>query len=130
MPLIEGNPWVERPVYSEAYSGKSISLRCLPIRRAKAGTFPKPPALAAIRTPQWKCIWVPEDPQIPTELYHLTEDPLERQNLFSKRPDVAEELKSQLSRLESGWQPGALQATMSPEEQAILEDRLRELGYL
>ena len=130
LPLIKGNPWVERPVYSEAYSGRSISLRHLPIRRAKAGTFPKPPALAAIRTSEWKCIWVPEDPRIPTELYHLTEDPLEKENLFSRRRDVAEELKSHLARLESGWQPGAQQATMSPEEQAILEDRLRELGYL
>jgi arylsulfatase A-like enzyme len=130
LPLIAGNPWEERPVYAEAYSGKSISLRYLPIRRVKAGTFPKPPALAAIRASQWKCIWVPEDARIPTELYHLAEDPLERKNLFPERPEVAEELKAHLARLESGWQPGALQATMSPEEQAILEDRLRELGYL
>ena len=73
---------------------------------------------------------MPEDSRIPTELYHVEGDPREQRNLAAERPEVAAELKAHLPRLESGWQPGGAQAGMSPEEQAMLEDRLRELGYL
>ena len=129
-PLISGEPWEERPVYAETYSGQSVSVRYVPAKRPNADLQHRPPALVAIRTPEWKCIWVPEDSRIPTELYHLGTDPREQRNLGAERPDVAAELKAHLSRLESGWQPGGAQAGMSPEEQAMLEDRLRELGYL
>jgi len=129
-PLIADRPWQERPVYAETYSGQSVSRRYLPLKRVKAGNQERPPALVAIRTSEWKCIWVPEDPRIPTELYHLAVDPEERRNLIAERPDVATELKSHLPRLEAGWEVGGKAAGMSPEEQAMLEDRLRELGYL
>lgn len=129
-PLIAGKPLEERPVYMEAYSGKSVSPRYLPMRRVKAGTFPTPPALVAIRTSEWKCIWVPDDPRIPTELYHLKEDPLETKNLSAERPEVAAGLKAYLKHLQSDDRPQEPHQGMSPEEQAALEKRLRELGYL
>jgi len=100
-PLIAGEPLAARPVYMETYSGKSVASRYVPMKPMGAQRLPRPPALVGIRTPEWKCIWVPEDPQIPTELYHLSEDPSESKNLSEERPDVAEELKTYLSVLQS-----------------------------
>jgi arylsulfatase A-like enzyme len=128
-PLIAGNAWNERPVYMEAYSGKSVSPRYLPMRRVKPGVF-QPPALVGLRTPEWKCIWVPDDAKVPTELYHLTEDPSELNNLAGERPETVAELKAQLPAIQSAETSRATQAEMSPDEQAILERRLRDLGYL
>jgi arylsulfatase A-like enzyme len=128
-PLIAGNTWNERPVYMEAYSGKSVSPRYLPMRRVKPGVF-QPPALVGIRTPEWKCIWVPDDANVPTELYHLLEDPSELNNLAGERPDTVANLKAQLPAIQSAEASRSTQAEMSPDEQAILERRLRDLGYL
>jgi arylsulfatase A-like enzyme len=129
-PLIAGETWEERPVYMETYSGKSVAPRYAPMVRAKAGRFAVPPALVAMRTSQWKCIWVPDDPMVRTELYHLQADPSERRNLIGERPDVALDLQSYLSLLLTDGRPSGSDADMSSEEQAMLEKRLRELGYI
>jgi arylsulfatase A-like enzyme len=128
-PLIAGKPWEERPVYAETYSGRSVSPRYLPMKRVRGDESP-PPALVAIRTSEWKCIWVPKDARIPTELYHLKTDPFETKNLIADHPEVAADLKAYLPRLESDSVSEGPIAEMSTEEQSLLEQRLRELGYL
>jgi arylsulfatase A-like enzyme len=129
LPLIAGRALEERPVYIETYSGKSMSPRVLPFKRTGA-RFQKPPALVAIRTSEWKCIWVPDDPQVPTELYRLSEDPDETKNLIAERPEIAAEMKAYLQRLRSSGESPDARKESSPEEQALLEKKLRELGYL
>jgi len=99
------------------------------MKRLKGGVASIPPALVGIRTSRWKCIWVPEDPRIPTELYRLEEDPLERKNLAATRPEVVAELKNHLLRLEEEAQPEKSEQG-SPEEEALLKKHLRSLGYL
>jgi len=128
-PLITGEQWEERPVYMEAYSGKSVSHRYLPMKWVGA-RFSAPPALVGIRTSQWKCLWVPEDPRIRPELYDLKGDPSELKDLFTTRPEVTAELQAHLSRIGGDGWPVEPHAGMTPEEQARVEKRLRELGYL
>ncbi len=129
-PLIAGERWEERPVYMEAYSGKSVIPRYLPTRWTKAERFPTPPAMVAIRTSEWKCIWVPDDPTIGTELYHLRTDPLEMKNVIAERPEMALDLQAHLPLPPSDGGLGGHDPGMTPEEQAMLEKRLRELGYI
>ncbi|MBF8257016.1 MAG: sulfatase, partial [Anaerolineales bacterium] len=100
-PLIAGEPLAARPVYMETYSGKSVASRYLPMKPMGADRSPRPPALVGIRTPEWKCTWVPEDPRIQTELYHLASDPLESKNVSDERPEVTTALKACLSVLQS-----------------------------
>jgi len=129
-PLIAGEWQHEHSVYMEAYSGKSVARRYLPRRWAKVGSFRTPPALVAIRTSEWKCIWVPDDPRIDTELYHLKTDPLEEKNLIAERQEVALELQAELPLLLQDGGLAGPDIPMSPEEQAVLEKKLRELGYI
>jgi len=86
--------------------------------------------MVAIPTPEWKCIWVPDDPTIGTELYDLRTDPFEMKNLFAERPEMALELQAHLPLPPSDGGLGGHDPGMSPEEQAMLEKRLRELGYI
>ncbi len=82
------------------------------------------------RTEEWKYIYAPQNPQLAEELYHLPSDPRERQNLASRRPDVVTMLRQRIEAIQQGPiapNPGQV---MSPEEQAQIEKRLVELGYM
>ncbi len=76
--------------------------------------------LKAVRSGDWKLIVAPRP-----ELYHLTEDPAEEQNLFGERREQARQLKVHLNEIEAR-PPVASAAIDDPGSLA----RLRALGYL
>ncbi len=87
-----------------------------------------------IRTTEWKYIFAPQNPDIPEELYHLLSDPHERRNLTKSRGTQAEELKRELA---SKSLPEPIMSTtlrsgdeMSDDEKSVMEERLKQLGYL
>jgi arylsulfatase A-like enzyme/Tfp pilus assembly protein PilF len=77
--------------------------------------------LAAIRTDNWKLIVAPRP-----ELYHLTNDPGERQNLINTNPDQANSLRSKLPGLARGRQEPLVARPMD----ATTRRQLESLGYL
>jgi arylsulfatase A-like enzyme len=82
------------------------------------------------RTEEWKYIYAPQNPQLTEELYHLPSDPQERQNLASRRPDVVALLRQRIEAIQQGPVAPNPGQVMSPEEQAQIEKRLVELGYM
>jgi arylsulfatase A-like enzyme len=82
------------------------------------------------RTEEWKYIYAPQNPQLAEELYHLPSDPQERQNLASRRPDVVAMLRQRIEFIQQGPVAPNPGQVMSPEEQAQIEKRLVELGYM
>ena len=88
--------------------------------------------LAGIWTEQHKYVRGMYSDELPQELYDLESDPGETENLAADRPDLAAELEGRLSALMAYAAPeGAAAGTeYTPEEEQLLEERLRELGYL
>ena len=82
------------------------------------------------RTEEWKYIYAPQNPSLPQELYHLPSDPQERQNVAIRRPDIVALLRQRIESLQQGPIAANPGQVMSPEEQAQLEKRLVELGYM
>jgi choline-sulfatase len=62
------------------------------------------------------------------ELYDLTKDPGERQNLFAQKPAVADELRARLSTLIVQYSAGQELAEKTGLDPALME-RLKSLGY-
>jgi arylsulfatase A-like enzyme len=81
----------------------------------------------AIRDGDWKLVTSLEDARVPDALYDLAADPGERRNLARERRDVVARLKERLRELTSERFEAA---AMSEEDDAILAERLEELGYL
>ncbi len=79
------------------------------------------------RTPHWKYIAAPFAPDLPEELYDLEQDPEERSNVAAAHPEMLAKLRSRVSDVEAR---AAAPETLSADEQAIVEQRLRDLGYL
>ncbi|MEW5804207.1 MAG: tetratricopeptide repeat protein [bacterium] len=79
--------------------------------------------IEGIRTSDWKYVKAPR-----SELYHLSEDPLEKKNLLSDQPQLALEWEKKLSGLEEKLQKGKKESGMIKDE-AVLR-RLESLGYL
>ena len=88
--------------------------------------------LAGLRTDRYKYVRGMHNDELPEELYDLESDPDERENLAAGRPDVAADLRARLSRLMQTEAPEApaVETAYTPEEEELLEARLRELGYL
>jgi arylsulfatase A-like enzyme len=88
--------------------------------------------LAAIRTERHKYVRGMYSDELPMELYDLQSDPGETENLAAARPDLAAELEGRLSALMVSAAPegAAAGAEYTPEEEQLLEERLRDLGYL
>jgi arylsulfatase A-like enzyme len=88
--------------------------------------------LAGLRTERYKYVRGMHNDALPEELYDLETDPNERQNLAAERPDVAAEMKARLRVLIETETPEgpAPETAYTPEEEELLEARLRELGYL
>ena len=88
--------------------------------------------LAGIRTERHKYVRGMFNDALPEELYDLESDPGERENVAGKLPDVAADLRGRLDELmqsEATSEP-AEETAYTPEEQALLEQRLQDLGYL
>jgi len=81
----------------------------------------------AIRDGEWKLVTSLEDARVPDALYDLAADPGERRNLARERRDLVVHLKERLRELTSERFEAA---PMSEEDDAILAERLEELGYL
>ncbi len=80
------------------------------------------------RTPDWKYVYAPKNPDVPAELYDLANDPAERDNLATRRPDVVRTLRQRIERLQDGH--AAAESAMSAAEKADVEKRLEDLGYM
>jgi len=78
-----------------------------------------------LRTKRWKYIELAEGGA--PALFDLENDPAEKRNLVSRLPDVADELREQLRLMLAEAQTGA---PMSDADAALVEQRLRDLGYL
>jgi arylsulfatase A-like enzyme len=86
-----------------------------------------------IRTSEWKYVFAPQNLAIREELYRLQSDPDELRNLAKKRPQVAQELRNKLLEIISGTyyiNDIGDGEEMSDGERKIMEERLRQLGYL
>lgn len=83
---------------------------------------------AGWRTSRWKYIVAPNAPDISAELYDLVADPRERRNVAIRHPEVARELGGRIAAVER-TAAGEV-AALSDDEQATIERRLRELGYV
>jgi arylsulfatase A-like enzyme len=79
----------------------------------------------AIRTDEWKLIYIPHPQKDIYELYNLKEDPFEKDNLYGKKLLVADELKQELFK----W----IQDIDEKEKLDLTtksKDLLKKLGYM
>jgi arylsulfatase A-like enzyme len=80
------------------------------------------------RTERWKYVEAPHAPDIPDELFDLAADPRERRNLAASEPAQTAALKARVAGVEASA-VGEGEA-LSAEEEAAVEARLRDLGYI
>jgi arylsulfatase A-like enzyme len=115
LPALENNTALSLEAYLEAF----LRIRSDP-RNRRVGW----------RTEEWKYIYAPQNSSLRQELYHLPSDPQERQNVATRWPDVVALLRQRIESLQQGPIAANPGQVMSPEEQAQLEKRLVELGYM
>ena len=107
LPLITGRASSEpEPVYAETYLPQ-FYLNWAPLR--------------TLRDERWKFIDAPQP-----ELYDLTKDPAESNNVFDTQPRTGEAMRAALARL-TGGTPGAMTAARVDREVAA---KLAALGYI
>lgn len=85
--------------------------------------------MQGIRTPQWKYVDSPTDVRVKPQLYSLTSDRIEKRNLIAQFPEVAAEMKSLMVRETASAHTPDESEAWTTEEAAIVQDRLRDLGY-
>jgi arylsulfatase A-like enzyme len=90
--------------------------------------------LSGIRTDRYKYVRGMFNEALPPELYDLERDPAEQENLSTRDPDLRAELDGRLSRLMEKESAAEVEqspeSAYTPEEQAELERRLADLGYM
>jgi arylsulfatase A-like enzyme len=88
--------------------------------------------LVGLRTERYKYSRGMYNAELPEELYDLEGDPEERKNLAAERSDVTTDMRERLAALMEGEVPvePTKETVYTPEEEAVLEARLKELGYL
>jgi arylsulfatase A-like enzyme len=112
-PLMDGGSLPEEPAYLEAVGVKLGGRR-----------------IAGARTPDWKLI---QPPSGRPALYRLggSRGPDEKRNLYSRHPEVAHRLEVFIEEIDARSLEGDVaDSGMTSEEEAIVEQHLRELGYL
>jgi len=107
----------DRAVYVEASGGR---------------TTPRPDQwLTGVRTPRYKYVRGLFNEKLPEELYDLASDPAEQTNLVDHQPELVAELRDRLRALtEASGEEPEIDTSYTPEQQAELERRLTDLGYL
>ncbi len=115
LPALQNNV----PLAIEAYLEAFLRIRSDP-RNRRVGW----------RTEEWKYIYAPQNSSLPQELYYLPSDPQERRNVATQRPEVVALLRQRIESIQQGPIAANPGQVMSPEEQAQLEKRLVELGYM
>ncbi len=108
-PLIEGPGLPEEPAYMEAVGVKLAGNR-----------------IVGVRTPDWKLL---RRGNGRPSLYKLDGGgpPNERRNLYSRYPEVTGRLEEFLERVQSS---AVSESGMTTEEESVVEQHLRDLGYL
>ncbi|HEX2051522.1 MAG TPA: sulfatase [Actinomycetota bacterium] len=109
-PLLEGASLPEEPAYMEAVGVKLEGNR-----------------IAGVRTPDWKLLKPGEGRPA---LYRLDggSPPDEKHNVISRYPEIAHRLESFLESVAA--QEVVAESGMTGEEEAVVEQHLRDLGYL
>ncbi len=118
LPLVRGEENGDRVAYFETGGGN------LPDRKLW---------LRGIRTPAYKFTYTPNAPKhhYLEELYDLQRDPGETRNIIRNALDVVAQMRAECEAIAAPplvMQPVA--ETLSADEEAVLTDRLRQLGYL
>ena len=114
LPMTRGEDTLDRPAVSESLQ----TMLHDPVQR-----------LLSLRTGKHKYIFAPDNPEVIPELYDLVADPGELANLADREPQLAFQLRADLERLSSENAPSGNER-MSAEEEAVMRDRLEQLGYL
>jgi arylsulfatase A-like enzyme len=109
-PLMEGKSLSEQPAYIEAVGVKLEGDR-----------------IAGVRTPDWKLL---RRGRAKPALYKLDggQPADEKRNLYRRYPEVARRLESVLDEIASS--PAVTESGMTSEEESVVEQHLRDLGYL
>ena len=109
-PLMEGGSLSEEPAYLEAVGVKLEGNRIL-----------------GVRTPEWKLL---RRPNGRVSLYKLNggAGPDEKRNLYRRHPEVVKQLDAVLEKMAAS--PQVAESGMTSEEEEVVEQHLRDLGYL
>jgi arylsulfatase A-like enzyme len=109
-PLMEGDALPEEPAYMEAVGVKLEGRR-----------------IEGARTPDWKLLRSGEKKP---SLYKLNggSPPDEKHNLYGRFPEITNQLEKFLDSVRAS--EGVAESGMSDEEEAVVEQHLRDLGYL
>lgn len=112
MPLLQGASLPEEPAYMEAVGVKLEGRR-----------------ITGARTPDWKLL-MPGGGR--PSLYKLDggQPPDEKHNLYARYPEVAGHLSAFIDEVNASGPEEIAGTGMSSEEEAIVEQHLRDLGYL
>lgn len=111
-PLLAGEPWTAEPAYLSV-SG-----------------LPRDLELRGVRTETHKMTYGPHNPKLPVELYNLAADAGETHNLAAERPDLCAELRAVAEAIAAHAPQPATTVALSAEDQARIEQQLRDLGYI
>jgi arylsulfatase A-like enzyme len=112
-PLIDGKPWEPQPAFVSV-SGCPADLE-----------------IRGVRTETHKYTYGPHNAKLPVELYDLTNDPGETNNIASEQAERCNELRALADSFVNAPETAPVeQMALDSKDQAAVEKHLQELGYL